>query len=498
MRITQRTIFIYRTILLFFVMVSVSLLLLSSCKAPSAGKAVFGEGCTSNADCTDANSACTETDPRVCAQDTDSDGAADVDDVDDDNDGILDAVPDNCPLVGTSNQADFDIDGVGDACDNCVNDYNPGQEIHVNSEGAGDACYDNDGDGFLDFVNDNCPNVNNPSQADTDANGLGDACNDAEDSDGDEWADNLDNCAEDLAKVGPGACGCGVADTDTDSDGDADCADGCPNDSGKSDPGVCDCGVADDDIDADAVPDCIDDCPNDATNSCSPVTECLSANDCDDGDASTIDSCDAFGECQHVPESSGEATGDGGEGGEEDPCADVVCPENQVCQEGTCVADFCPDDPAKSGPGACGCGVADTDTDSDGDADCADGCPNDSGKSDPGVCDCGVADDDTDADAVPDCIDACPNDFGKSISDIDNLCGGLGAGCTDSSECVSNTCIESECGHPLDILNSELSALLDEFQNPNNTIEDKVSIIARIKVVLDKYFEKPYAGPRLR
>ena len=109
-----------------------------------------------------------------------------------------------------------------------------------------------------------------------------------------------------------------------------------------------------------------------------------------------------------------------------------------------------------------------------------------------------MADTDTDSDGDADCIDACPNDFGKSISDIDNLCGGLGAACTDSSECVSNTCIESECGHPLDILNSELSALLDEFQNPNNTIEDKVSIIARIKVVLDKYFEKPYAGPRLR
>jgi predicted outer membrane repeat protein len=37
--------------------------------------------------------------------------------------------------------------------------------------------------------------------------------------------------------------------------------------------------------------------------------------------------------------------------------------------------DTCPNDPAKTAPGACGCGVADTDTDSDGLADCVDNCP---------------------------------------------------------------------------------------------------------------------------
>lgn len=52
---------------------------------------------------------------------------------------------------------------------------------------------DQDQDGITDG-NDNCPTIYNPSQNDTDLDGLGDACNDAVDTDGDEWSDTLDNC----------------------------------------------------------------------------------------------------------------------------------------------------------------------------------------------------------------------------------------------------------------------------------------------------------------
>jgi len=38
------------------------------------------------------------------------------------------------------------------------------------------ADYDDDGDSVGDFFNDNCPNVYNPDQTDTDGNGIGDAC----------------------------------------------------------------------------------------------------------------------------------------------------------------------------------------------------------------------------------------------------------------------------------------------------------------------------------
>jgi hypothetical protein len=54
---------------------------------------------------------------------------------------------------------------------------------------------DDDGDGVVAVV-DNCRSVSNPDQADADADGVGDACNDAEDADGDEYRDDLDACPQ--------------------------------------------------------------------------------------------------------------------------------------------------------------------------------------------------------------------------------------------------------------------------------------------------------------
>ncbi|GEM_PF-1449265 len=48
------------------------------------------------------------------------------------------------------------------------------------------------------------------------------------DSDGDGRPDFIDGCPTDPAKIGPGVCGCGVADIDTDADGVPDCIDNCP------------------------------------------------------------------------------------------------------------------------------------------------------------------------------------------------------------------------------------------------------------------------------
>jgi hypothetical protein len=74
---------------------------------------------------------------------------------DSDGDAVPDAT-DNCPSVANLDQADTDGDGLGDACDP-RDDRDP------------------DGDGFAN-ADDNCPEAANADQLDTDGDGLGDAC----------------------------------------------------------------------------------------------------------------------------------------------------------------------------------------------------------------------------------------------------------------------------------------------------------------------------------
>ncbi len=50
------------------------------------------------------------------APDSDNDNSPDCVDPDDDNDGVPDTA-DNCPLTSNPDQADFDLDGIGDTCD---------------------------------------------------------------------------------------------------------------------------------------------------------------------------------------------------------------------------------------------------------------------------------------------------------------------------------------------------------------------------------------------
>lgn len=82
-------------------------------------------------------------------------GGGDGGSTDSDDDGVPDA-DDNCPTVGNASQAASDTDGTGDACD---------------SEPGPDA----DGDDIPD-ASDNCPNDSNPGQLDEDGDGQGDAC----------------------------------------------------------------------------------------------------------------------------------------------------------------------------------------------------------------------------------------------------------------------------------------------------------------------------------
>jgi hypothetical protein len=122
-------------------------------------------------------------------QDTDADGILDYLDncpalpnadqdpdacLDTDSDQIPDAV-DNCADLYNPLQEDTDHDGIGDWCDDCRFVANPDQ-MDSDDDGIGDACQsDTDGDGIPD-TQDNCPTVANPDQANSDDRSRGDAC----------------------------------------------------------------------------------------------------------------------------------------------------------------------------------------------------------------------------------------------------------------------------------------------------------------------------------
>lgn len=112
--------------------------------------------------------------------------------------------------ITTCSYADTDGDGIGNACDLCPNDPNN----------------DADGDGDCGEV-DNCPTVANANQANADSDAYGDACDncdnvanaDQADADADGDGDACDNC--------PSIANSDQADADSDGDGDA--CDNCPN-----------------------------------------------------------------------------------------------------------------------------------------------------------------------------------------------------------------------------------------------------------------------------
>ncbi len=139
------------------------------------------------------------------------------------SDGTPRPKPSPCDITAAN---DWDQDGVGNAIDNCRFDAN-GSQADTDRDGRGDACDPFAGDptddaGDRDGVGanvDNCPFVANPSQADGDADGVGDACDlcpaAADPFQRDEDGDGLGDACD------PDADGDGLLnETDLDDDGD--------------------------------------------------------------------------------------------------------------------------------------------------------------------------------------------------------------------------------------------------------------------------------------
>ncbi len=339
---------------------------------------------------------------------------------DSDGDGV--GRSDNCPDVANADQKDTDGDGIGDACDNCPTVANADQK-DTDGDGVGDVC-------------DNSPTDPNPGQGDSDNDGIGnvsDNCRDIPnpdqaDADGDGRGDLCDNCPNDA----------NADQKDTDGDGVGDACDNCPD--------VANADQADDD--GDGVGDVCDNCPHTANvdqadddgdgvgNACTGDRDGDGVDDAHDNCllVSNADQADTDGDgvgdaCDNSPAPNPDQkdTDGDGVGDVTDNCPDVANPD-QADADGDGVGDACDNCPANANADQLdsnGDGVGDA---CEGDRD-GDGVPDDS---DNCLTVANADQKDTDGDGVGDACDNCPLKANADQKDSEG--GGVGDGVGDACD----------------------------------------------------------------
>lgn len=359
-------------------------------------------------------------------EDTDGDSLSNGDEVDtyntdpgnSDTDG--DGIPDNIeinegfdpldPNDPVDPSVDTDGDGLGDGVEKYVlgtfynnpdsdgDGYNDGEEVVAGTDPL-DASSMPDGDGDeVDDNSDNCPDVSNSDQADSNEDGVGDACD--EDNDNDGVDDDSDNCPADSNPLQEDIDGDNVG-----SECDSDDVNPCEPDA--SSDACLDLQVEDTDADDDGVDDDIDNCP------------VVANSDQADSDEDGIgDACDTV-----------------------EPPADTDADDDGVDD----LVDNCPSvaNPGQADSNADGIGDAcDFDDDGDGAPDVSDNCPSDynplqedsDGDGIGDVCESTLATtDDADGDGIKDGDDNCPSIANPLQEDFDG--DGLGDACdTDDDD----------------------------------------------------------------